>query len=148
MIKITVPGQPIAQQRPRFSKANFKVFDPNREDKIEIREKIRSKAPKKPFEGGVYLTLNFYTQRPLQHFVGKKTDNKLRPEAPLWKVSRPDIDNLVKFIMDVLDEFILDDSQICKLITTKKYSVKPKTVIEIGELEDDTKSKTKATKIL
>ena len=77
MIKITVPGQPIAQQRPRFSKANFKVFDPNREDKIEIREKIRSKAPKKPFEGGVYLTLNFYTQRPLQHFVGKKRDNKL-----------------------------------------------------------------------
>ena len=148
MIKITVPGQPIAQQRPRFSKANFKVFDPNREDKVEIREKIRSKAPKKPFEGGVYLTLNFYTQRPLQHFVGKKRDNKLRPGVPLWKVSRPDIDNLVKFIMDVLDEFILDDSQICKLITTKKYSVKPKTVIEIGELEDDTKSKTKATKIL
>ena len=145
MIKITVPGQPIAQQRPRFSKASFKVFDPNRADKDAIRESIRSKAPRKPFEGSVYLTLNFYTKRPLQHFIGKKRENKLRPGVPRWKVSRPDIDNLVKFIMDVLDDFILDDSQICKLITTKKYSVNPKTIIEIGELEHDTSNRAKAT---
>jgi|TARA_R100000656_G_scaffold122282_1_gene97803 Holliday junction resolvase RusA-like endonuclease len=150
MIKIVVHGAPKAQQRPRFSKNAFglRVYDPCREEKREFRDKIRSQAPREPFYGGVYLNVTFYLKRPLSHYISRNRDNKLKPEAPIWRAIRPDIDNFIKLVMDSLDDFIKDDSQICRLSATKKYSIKPKTVIEIGELEDDTKSKTKATRIL
>lgn len=53
-----------------------------------------------------------------------------------WKTSKPDLDNAVKLLQDVLCKmgFFEDDSQIAKLRVEKWLSSKPEIEIEIGML--------------
>lgn len=55
-----------------------------------------------------------------------------------WKTSRPDLDNSVKLLQDVLTElgFFKDDSQIAKLVLEKRFSAHPLIEIEMGRLMD------------
>jgi hypothetical protein len=51
----------------------------------------------------------FYFQRPKLHYY-KNDENvlQLKPNAPLYCMSDGDIDNLVKLILDVLNQFLLE----------------------------------------
>ncbi len=61
----------------------------------------------------------------------------LKPHAPLFHTSRPDADNLSKFVKDALNgRFWRDDSQVCKLFVTKIYSTSPRTEITITPIHD------------
>lgn len=55
-----------------------------------------------------------------------------------WKTSKPDLDNSVKLLQDVLTDlhFFKDDSQIAKLVLEKRLSSHPLIEIEIGRLMD------------
>jgi hypothetical protein len=72
-----------------------------------------------------------------------------RKLSALWEkqpVSKPDVDNLVKFYLDAANQILWhDDRQITSIIAHKIYSQKPKTVIKvnrkiIGILDAKTKS--------
>jgi Holliday junction resolvase RusA-like endonuclease len=73
-----------------------------------------------PADAAVTLSLNFCMPRPKSH-TGKKG---LHPWAPKANRSKPDIDNLVKLVMDALTEMRWwdDDAQVCKVIAIKYYS--------------------------
>jgi Holliday junction resolvase RusA-like endonuclease len=59
----------------------------------------------------------------------------LKADAPMNHTGRPDIDNLLKFVMDALNGvFYKDDSQICQVFTLKQYNTRPGTLVEIVEL--------------
>lgn len=67
-----------------------------------------------------YLTFTF--SRPKGHYsTGVK--GGLKPSAPDYKASRPDLDKLVRAVFDALTHsgVIADDSQIVKLIGVKQY---------------------------
>lgn len=70
-------------------------------------------APEKPFEGP--LSLGFI-------FSYSVKDKKKQGQP---KTSRPDCDNLVKLVMDVMTElgFFLDDAQVTKLRIEKRWSL-------------------------
>lgn len=62
-------------------------------------------------------------------------DLLLRESAPLYPTGRPDIDNYIKFYLDVLNGIAYkDDSQIVKIKAVKMYSSPAKTVIELTEI--------------
>ena len=59
----------------------------------------------------------------------------LRNDVPIFNAHKPDIDNLLKFVMDAMNGvFYKDDSQIVDVDIKKQYSNTPCTIITIEEL--------------
>jgi len=122
MNKYIIPGQPIPLQRPRFY--NGHVIDSQRSEKLHTATYIRflKVGPITMLEGPIHLTLTFFMKKPKK---GKK----------IWHSSRPDLDNLVKFILDVCNGVLYkDDAQVAKITTEKIYDDEPRTEIYIEEL--------------
>ena len=68
------------------------------------------------------LSLRFEMRRPKAHFVGNKPgEGRLKKTAPgRFSPIRTDVDNLAKFVMDSLNEFLYeDDRQVATLHATK-----------------------------
>lgn len=67
-----------------------------------------------PLEGPISFEVEFYFQRPY-------ADKGLGEDA-IWHIKRPDLDNLVKGVMDALKNLAWkDDSQVAELIVRKFY---------------------------
>jgi Holliday junction resolvase RusA-like endonuclease len=112
MIDLVIYGKPVGKARPRFSRRGGKVvtFTP-RETQI-YEQNIKSLAQvamigKDMFEGPVKVTIKAY-------FSHKKKTG--------WHVSRPDIDNIVKAILDGLNGVVFaDDASVAQLVSSKEY---------------------------
>lgn len=69
-----------------------------------------------------------------KHYRTGKFSNELKPNPPLSYRIKPDIDNLLKFVMDAGNGVLWkDDSQIYKVDMEKIYSVKGYTNITVVE---------------
>lgn len=77
-----------------------------------------SAAGLRPFEGPVRVTVIFRMRRPKAHFI----QAGLRPGAPEWHVSRPDVDKLSRAVLDALKGVCwVDDSQVAYKEAMKPY---------------------------
>jgi len=82
----------------------------------------------KPLSGLVALSLVFIFPRP-------KSWPKSRKQ--LYHRSRPDVDNLQKFILDAGNNILWnDDCQIVNITASKLYGPEPKTIMIITEVEE------------
>lgn len=122
MTTIILPGEPVSQQRPRvFAKG---AMDPcwkaKEQHRAYIREKYSPQLEKRPLR--VYM--HFYYAYP------KSMSMKKRPIAQ--KTTRPDVDNLAKYIMDMANGVLWeDDAQIIDLNCRKIYGDVSQTEITI-----------------
>ena len=100
------------------------MYDPSAKDKKDILLQIAQYRPKTPFAGEISLKVTFYMPRPKSHYRTGKRSHVRKAKAPVFHCIKPDLDNLVKLIMDCLGNstFIVDDSQICALAAIKVYS--------------------------
>lgn len=133
MIKFTIPGHPVPQGRPRFYRRGKFVgtYDPAESASFKNRVALFAKqAQPKPLDGAVSVTATFYLKRP-KSMMGKKWLDMPEP-----CIKRPDIDNLIKAILDGCNGVLWhDDGQVCSIFCEKKYHEKtgsPRTEIEIG----------------
>lgn len=136
IIQFEIPGQPVAQGRPRAStRGGFvKMYDPpeSKRYKQHVRSAAIPYAPKEPLEGPLEVRMTFY-RRTLKSFTKKEereaADGILRP------TTRPDSSNYIKGVEDALNGLMWkDDSQIVTLIAEKYYSDEPRVFVEIIEL--------------
>lgn len=76
--------------------------------------------PASPLDEALRLDLFFEFERPVSHF-GKKG---LRASAPREHMSRPDVDNLTKAVMDEMSElgFWRDDDRVVSLAVSKAWA--------------------------
>ena len=92
---------------------------------------IAKYRPKTPLAGDIMVKLIFVMPRPQNHFRTGKYKHLLKDNMPERHSIKPDLDNLVKMICDILQpQFIIDDSQICMLQAEKIYG-KAKMLIKI-----------------
>ena len=136
MISFTIPGKPIPLKRHRPS-ARGGYYDPSSKDKKQIWLQIAKYKPGIPYIGNIYMTLTFYMPRPKNHYRTGKYKHLLKDRCKdvVYYGIRPDLDNLVKFYMDLLNKgFYEDDSQICILQAEKKYSDPPRTEVTIKKI--------------
>jgi Holliday junction resolvase RusA-like endonuclease len=133
MVQFTVPGLPVALKRPRMTKRGI-VYDPSKKEKQMFAIKCNQYRPQKPWKGPIGIDINFLFKRPVSHI---KKNNELRKNAPGSHIYKPDIDNLVKFVLDSLSgTFFDDDRQVVRMNTTKAYNlIKDSTVIKIYKLD-------------
>jgi Holliday junction resolvase RusA-like endonuclease len=135
MIELIVYGSPIPLKRHRHTHRGF-TYDPSKADKRVFLENVRNLAPKSPLYGAISMSIEFYIARPKAHYRTGQYSNILKDSSPTWHISRGDIDNYVKLVLDALNGvFYKDDSQVCILETIKKYSSNPRTVVQIKGVE-------------
>ena len=121
-IDFYVPGAPQPLKRHRMTRRG-RVYDPSADDKKVWMETALSFCPIKPLQGGLEVELEFIMPRPKSHFGTGKNDGKLKPTAPTQHLHTPDLDNLVKFVLDAMNgKFYIDDSQIVSIICSKTFS--------------------------
>ncbi len=132
-LKITVTGPPISKKRPRFARIGKGVRTYNCQETEEGRwlweaqQQITEKM-----EGPLRVKMIFAMPRPKAHFGTGKNANRLKDSAPYYHTSKPDLDNMEKFVKDCLNGVAWrDDSQVCELESKKKYDYHPRTEIII-----------------
>jgi Holliday junction resolvase RusA-like endonuclease len=132
MLKLTVPGEPQAKQRPRMTRMG-RTYTPAKTVNYEtlIQECFASTFPgHTPLEGALVLNVQAHFTVPASWSLKKQRqayDCQLRP------TKKPDIDNIIK-CMDALNGIAWkDDSQIVTVIASKWYSDRPRVEIEIAQ---------------
>ena len=143
MISFTILGRAKALKRHRSTRSG-RMYDPSSKDKKQMWLQIAKFKPKQPLAGDIMLKVTFYMPRPKSHYRTGKRSHVLKAKAPVFHSVRPDLDNLLKMLMDTIqgkDRMILDDSQICGLSAIKVYSDDldwnndhPRTEVEIEEI--------------
>ena len=69
------------------------------------------------------VTLTFRMPRPKSHYWTGRRAHELRPDAPTWHTSRPDVDKLTRAVLDALSGvWWVDDSQVAMVTASKAYS--------------------------
>lgn len=127
-VKIKINGTPRPMYRVQAVRQNtnkLNVFTPSKRNKISfanaIQQAIQSVSPSNPFHPDMQLPVsivaNFYFRRPNNHF----NINGLLRSAPNYCTKTPDIDNLLKLIMDALHNIVYtNDCVVCE-ITGRKF---------------------------
>ena len=77
-----------------------------------------------PWDGPVFLHIEFVFPRPKCHFKKRrKTLMVLRDDAPRWVSKRPDLDKLLRCVLDGLTGVVIqDDCQVVGLSAVKRYA--------------------------
>ena len=129
-----VPGKIIGKGRPRLNSYTGQVYTPTRTKDYEnlITQYFMLKYPRfKPFEGRVSVEITASFEVPKST---KKSDKNLMLENKLNPLKKPDIDNIVKIILDAMNECAFkDDTQITKLAVEKKYAQSESIYVKIEE---------------
>ena len=129
-----VPGKIIGKGRPRVNSYTGNVYTPTRTKDYEclVEQYFLLKYPHfKQIEERVKINIIAYFERPKstkQALIEPMLKNEISP------TKKPDIDNIVKIVLDAMNKFAFkDDTQITKLEIEKKYGIAEKIVVEIEE---------------
>ena len=136
MIKFTIIGSPKVLKRHRPS-ARGGYYDPSSKDKKDILLQIAKYRPKQPFAGDIRLSIRFTMPIPKSWYRTGKYKHLLKDKYKGIRnhSNKPDLDNMIKLISDVLQpNFYVDDSQICEIYAEKIYGERPNTAVIIEEI--------------
>ena len=133
-----VEGDIMGKGRPRVNTYTGHTYTPSKTKEYEdyIKQNFKIKYPKyEPFTGRVSVTIIAYFKIPKN--TSKKNET-LMYNGTISPTKKPDIDNIVKIILDGLNKMAFaDDNQITKLDVEKKYvkneADKEKVYIKIEE---------------
>lgn len=134
IITITIPGPPIARQRPRRS-ANGGMYDAQDKEMIVLKRSVRSQCPqshiipdpKIPIIVNVTAFVEPARTRLAKKGFAEKIKNEDHPH-----LQKPDKDNYLKTALDICSGIIYhDDAQIYDGRTSKYWSTNPRMEIEI-----------------
>lgn len=134
MYEFEVIGEIKGKARPRVNTYTCQVYTPNSTKDYEnlIKQYFQIKYPRYvPFENRVAVTIKAYFKVPK---TTTKKDKALIEEGKLSPTKKPDIDNVVKIVLDALNKMAFkDDNQITKLQVEKLYGEEEKIYIKIEE---------------
>jgi len=130
VISLTIPGRPMAKQRPRVLKSGI-TYTPQKTVNYEtlVKQLYITKHLQKQLEGPLQTHIKAYFPIPKSASKVKKVameQGNIRP------AKRPDWDNIGKIITDALNNLAYqDDSQIVSCTVDKYYSRMPRVEVEI-----------------
>ena len=136
MYSIVILGVPNPQKRPRFARMGrfVKTFDPDKSLKKDIIEGFTGQLPDTLISTPIRVEARFYFPHRTSHY---RSNGTLKDKSFI-KSTKPDLDNLIKFILDTLNGVIwVDDSLIVELVAGKYYDEKPRTELYIRSYEDN-----------
>ena len=129
-----VPGKITGKGRPRVNSYTGIVYTPTKTKDYEslIEQYFLLKYPRfKQIEQRTKVSIIAYFDIPKST---KKSDIEGMLNNEISPTKKPDIDNIVKIVLDAMNKFAFkDDNQITKLEVEKKYSLEDKVYVKIEE---------------
>lgn len=128
IVKFTIPGEPKAKSRPRYSSKSGRMYTDNKTYKYEKLVK-ESYGDNPSFEDNfISIKITFKISIPKSYSKTKHSEalrGILRP-------SRADIDNYIKSVLDGLNKVAYsDDKYIYKIEAEKMFAEEAETIVEI-----------------
>lgn len=128
-LKVDVP---MSSPRPRFRNAGKFVQTYMPKTYTDHKQSLRWQMPMLMIDEPIKLTIEFYF--PLLKSWSKKKHIAMVGQ---YKRTKPDIDNLIKTVLDAANGHLWnDDNQIVEIRSFKKYAEEPKIIMHI-EIEGD-----------
>jgi Holliday junction resolvase RusA-like endonuclease len=125
-----IPGQPKGQGRSRSRMDRPGHYPDPKSAKLQssiawIAHNAMKGMP--PVEGPVMLKIRAVSRRPASWPKRRQTE--------YWKISKPDLDNIEKLLLDGLNRVAwLDDAQVCKVDKEKHYGDTEGVFVTVTEL--------------
>jgi Holliday junction resolvase RusA-like endonuclease len=139
-ISFTIDGNPKSLSRPVICRATKGgtcskpwLRDPCKEAKQCFREAVETKMNPSDarifFDDSIPLTLDieFFIRTPKNFFINNNREQgRIKPDARSKWPTKPDLDNLDKFVLDALQGLLFkNDAQIVKQTIVKAYDLQP-----------------------
>ncbi len=110
--------KPESKQRPRFG-AQGKVYNPQRNKSLAYKwdaaQQMSSQGSERPLECPILVNMRFHMPMPKSWSQKRKEEQLGKPMA-----SKPDIDNLMKWILDVLNGIAYTDDRLVSSTYSEK----------------------------
>ncbi len=136
MIRFTVPGAPKGKARARTVHARGKTFSYTPESTILYENLVKTcfwQARADPFPAGVPVRIGITAYYPIPKSASKKKKQEMQ-NGDILPTKKPDIDNVIKSILDALNGLAYhDDAQVITLIAKKRYSDTPRVEVSIDK---------------
>lgn len=121
---------PIGSPRPRFRNTGRFVQTYMPTSYTKHKDYIREQMPETLLNKNLKVTLLFYFKPPKSWSKRKKL-----LAIGQYKRTKPDIDNLIKTVLDAANEKVWnDDNQIVEIRSIKQYAETPKIIMEVEEV--------------
>jgi Holliday junction resolvase RusA-like endonuclease len=113
--------EPVSLKRHRH-RLHGGTYDPSKKEKDDFINSIQN-FPTEKMTKPIKCMLNFYCKRPKNHYKSGKNANILKESSPKYNTNNKDLDNMVKFVLDALNNKLYeDDRQIFEITCSKLYS--------------------------
>lgn len=113
--------EPVSLKRHRH-RLKGGTYDPSKKDKDDFIKAIDD-LPEQKMDKPIKCSLNFYCKRPKTHYKTGKNSHILKDSSPKYNTNNKDLDNMVKFVLDALnDKLYNDDCQIVEINCKKMYA--------------------------
>jgi Holliday junction resolvase RusA-like endonuclease len=134
-MKFTIMGEPIPQARHRSFRRNGRNV--NYDPLSDVKRVYQAFLLSHPDYSSSIMRNDYFHVSFIFNFPFNKTDSKKlkdkKMSGDLKHTQKPDIDNLEKFFLDVMSGIVfLDDKQVVKLHSEKRWSNIASTEIEIS----------------
>lgn len=141
MIKFEVPGRPIQQgsMKAFVAGGRARITHDKGKDLMEFRSRVgyaARAAGASSVRGPMVIDLTFVMPRPKSHYGTGKNLGRLKATAPKYVCSKPDLDKLIRSVLDGLTNIAFaDDSQVVTITARKQYGEEPLTRVILWEDE-------------
>lgn len=134
--RIRVDGAPVGKARPRFSRiGGGRIYTPQRTVDYEhrIRDRWKKTYPSEdPYTGPIRVYLEVFYPIPKST---SKADRQKMLDRKIFPVKKPDIDNVIKSVLDGLQGAAFgDDASVVSVMSYKVYSEDPHILVTIEEV--------------
>lgn len=132
--------EPVEQARPRATRMGkgIRLYDPKRVAIFKrqlgmlARQQMLDRGLE-PYDGPLEVCMEFY--RPVQASISQKELTR-RLSGVHRPTVKPDLSNYIKALEDGLNGIIwIDDNRIVQIVAEKKYSDRPRIVIEVNKVD-------------
>ena len=133
VVIIWAPGVPVAKGRPRLGRTGH----PYTPEKTKVAQDALSWEMRRqcqgPLAGPLVVSLGFAFRAPGR--LGRKARESLE-EQEAFRAGRPDLDNLVKLVLDAANGILWrDDAQVVRIEATKHYGEEAGTTVNVSVAE-------------
>lgn len=133
--------EPVEQARPRATRfgKGIRLYDPKKVTVYKqqlgyLGRQAMQERGLEPFDGELTVRFEFY--RPVQASLSQK-ERARRLSGVHRPTVKPDLSNYIKALEDGLNGIIwIDDNRIVQIVAEKKYSDRPRIVIEVNKVDE------------
>lgn len=142
-VRFFVPGKPVPQGSKRWL-PNNRMIEANSDLRpwratvtaytIKAMRRLAQETEYEvPFACPVAVVLDFTFARPKAHYGTGRNAGKVKPNAPVYVSTTPDLDKLIRAVNDGITDAGLwrDDSLVVSLSCLKQYAEQPGVTIEV-----------------